>query len=155
MDWKLIKLHSARVVSHRAVAFGEDQPDSAIRQIIIRLASTQSLRVDRKGPAAMSASTASMRSSVGLSWIPDEAKKLRKDQARGNAPTREVEKVKTVEEPKEAKKEVVEYLVLQKRVLSGTEEKAWKVWGFAPESTPEQMEEDAAYWRKTLDAHAA
>lgn len=47
-------------------------------------------------------------------------------------------------------KTVVEYLVLQKRVIRGREEE-WKVWGFAEESTPQKIEEDEEYWRKTLD----
>jgi protein MBA1 len=51
-------------------------------------------------------------------------------------------------------KTVVEYLVLQKRVIRGKEED-WKVWGFAEESTPERIEKDEEYWRKTLDLQAA
>lgn len=51
-------------------------------------------------------------------------------------------------------RDVVEYLVLQKRLIRGREEE-WKVQGFAVEHTPERLEEDEEYWRKTLDAQAA
>jgi protein MBA1 len=51
-------------------------------------------------------------------------------------------------------KEVVEYLVLQRRVKSGIEDKEWKVWGFTQESTPDKIAEDEEYWRKTLAATA-
>jgi protein MBA1 len=51
-------------------------------------------------------------------------------------------------------KKVVEYFVMQKRVIGGREED-WKVWGFTHESTPERIEEDEEYWRRTLDLQAA
>jgi protein MBA1 len=49
---------------------------------------------------------------------------------------------------------VVEYLVLQNRVVARNEED-WKVWGFTEESTPAKIEDDAEYWRKQLSAQAA
>lgn len=49
---------------------------------------------------------------------------------------------------------VVEYLVLQKRVIRGREGE-WKVWGFAEETTPALLESDEAYWRRTLDTQVA
>jgi protein MBA1 len=51
-------------------------------------------------------------------------------------------------------KTVVEYLVLQKRVIRGSEED-WKVWGFAEESTPRVLERDERYWARMLDVQAA
>jgi len=51
------------------------------------------------------------------------------------------------------KKTVVEYLVLQKRVIRGQEED-WKIWGFAQESTPAIMDKDEKYWREVLDYQA-
>ena len=46
---------------------------------------------------------------------------------------------------------VVDYLVLQKRVVRGKEED-WRVWGFTEESTPDVRERDQEYWRLMLDA---
>jgi protein MBA1 len=47
-------------------------------------------------------------------------------------------------------KTVVEYLVLQKRVIRGSEEE-WKVWGFTEESTPSVIARDERYWSKMLN----
>ena len=49
---------------------------------------------------------------------------------------------------------VVEYLVMQTRVMDGKEED-WKVWGFASETTPAKIEEDEQYWKRMLDIQAA
>lgn len=57
------------------------------------------------------------------------------------------------EEDAAVPKTVVDYLVLQKRVIRGKEEE-WKVWGFAEESTPSVKERDQEYWRKMLDVQA-
>jgi protein MBA1 len=139
--------------------FGEDQPDSAIRQVVVRLASTQAFknahRAHSTGATKHASKTSSVRRAHGLTWIPDEVKNLKKKQTRSEdleveAPVR-VDKV--VKE--ESLKKVVEYLVLQKRVLNGVEDSMWKIWGFAEESTPKRLLSDADYWSKTLDAHAA
>lgn len=49
---------------------------------------------------------------------------------------------------------VVEYLVMQTRVVDGKEED-WKVWGFASESTPAKIEDDEQYWKRMLDIQSA
>jgi protein MBA1 len=49
---------------------------------------------------------------------------------------------------------VVEYLVMQTRVMDGKEED-WKIWGFTSESTPAKIEEDEQYWKKMLDIQSA
>jgi protein MBA1 len=54
----------------------------------------------------------------------------------------------------EVKKTVVEYLVLQQRVIHGDVEN-WKVWGFTEESTPETVAHDESYWRRTIDMQAS
>jgi protein MBA1 len=157
MEWRLHGEPKARIVSHRAQPLGDEQPDTAYRQVVIRLESTQSLsRTSGKG------STSTTRSGVRspsirreLPWIPDSARqhildarqrvrKLRDEGEKGAV-------VRRGEFPDNGKpKKVVEYLVMQKRVIRGREED-WKVWGFARESTPERLEDDAEYWRKTLD----
>jgi protein MBA1 len=48
-------------------------------------------------------------------------------------------------------KTVVEYLVLQKRVIRGSEED-WKVWGFAEESVPSVVARDERYWSSMLNS---
>ena len=48
---------------------------------------------------------------------------------------------------------VVEYLVLQQRVIRGEEEE-WKVWGFTEETTPEVLKQDEEYWGKMLEYQA-
>jgi hypothetical protein len=136
--------------------FGEDLPDSAIRQVVVRLASTQAFKTARSTGATKPASkTSSVRSAPGLTWIPDEVKNLKKKQTRSE--DLEVEASGRVDPvaKEEPLKKVVEYLVLQKRVLSGVEESTWKIWGFTKESTPQRIRSDADYWSKTLDAHAA
>jgi len=146
MNWKLLSFNSVRIVSHRAQPLGEDQPDTAYRQVVVRLASTQELTLSSSGNAAAWDPSASKSSSPkGLRWIPEEAKKAKEKQIKA-------QKGDFVDNG--TRKEVVEYLVLQKRVIRGVEE-GWKVWGFAQESTPEKLEEDEEYWRKTLDAQAA
>jgi protein MBA1 len=155
MSWQRVALHSARVVSHRAVTFGEDQPDSAIRQVVVRLVSTQAFNIAHStGAPRHTSRTSSVRSAQGLPWIPDEVKNLKKNQARSEDPRAEVSG-RVVEAVKGQPEKVVEYLVLQKRVLNGAEDSTWKIWGFAEESTPERLLSDAQYWSKTLDAHTA
>lgn len=51
-------------------------------------------------------------------------------------------------------KKVVEYIVLQRRIVEGKEDDQWKVWGFAEESTPTKMLEDEAYWQQMLSHQA-
>ncbi|KAF2819993.1 hypothetical protein CC86DRAFT_449620 [Ophiobolus disseminans] len=160
MDWKLVSFNSVSVVSHRTQPFGEDQPNTAYRQAVVRIESTQQLKLS--GESSPSTSGVSERSSrKGLRWVPDEVQ-LKQDTKTGEKAADTSEKSAIVAAKRESgrvadngePKKVVEYLVLQKRMLRGKEEN-WKVWGFAQESTPESLEEDAVYWRKTLDAQAA
>ncbi|KAJ4373882.1 hypothetical protein N0V83_002621 [Neocucurbitaria cava] len=150
MDWKLLKWRSARVVSHRATPLGEDQPDTAYRQAIIRLESTQSLSIaEPHQPSASPLSRRGNKAPSGLAWIPEEAK------AKNVHAVQQEEGGFTDEFLDNGKqKTVVEYLVLQMRVIRGKEEK-WKVWGFANESTPRTIEEDDIYWSKMLSVQAA
>ncbi|KAH7381679.1 hypothetical protein BKA66DRAFT_531007 [Pyrenochaeta sp. MPI-SDFR-AT-0127] len=146
MDWRLLKWNSARVVSHRASPLGEDHPDTAYRQAVIRLESKQSLTISETGTFA---GVKGPRGSGRPIWKPDEAttKNVRKvQQEEGGYQGGFLDNGKS--------KTVVEYLVLQKRVIKGREED-WKVWGFAEESTPARIESDEAYWRKTLNIQAA
>ncbi|KAF1841447.1 uncharacterized protein K460DRAFT_294079 [Cucurbitaria berberidis CBS 394.84] len=151
MDWRLLKWRSARVVSHRASPLGEDNPDTAYRQAVIRLESVQSLSIAE--PYQSSSSTLSRRGNKGpsgLAWVPEEAK------AKSVRAVQQDEGGFTAREfvDNGLQKTVVEYLVMQKRVIRGREEE-WKVWGFADESTPQRLEEDDLYWRKTLNIQAA
>jgi protein MBA1 len=144
MDWKLLTKPTARVVSHRASLFGEDQPDTAYRQAVIRIQSSQALSL--KGAAARTSNAPKLSSMKGVKWLPAEATTESKNETLMGSQALK-------DEGHGTRKEVVEYLVLQKRVIRGKEED-WKVWGFTQESTPEKIEEDAAYWRKTLAAQS-
>ena len=157
MEWRLHSKPKARVVSHRAQPLGEEQPDTAYRQVVIRLESTQSLtKTSGKGSTSTTHSGFS-RPSIRreLPWIPDSARqRMLAARQRVRKLRDEGENAAVVgrdEFPDNGKpKKVVEYLVMQKRVIRGREED-WKVWGFAEESTPERLEDDEEYWRRTLD----
>jgi protein MBA1 len=144
MDWKLLTKPTASVVSHRASLFGDDQPDTAYRQAVIRIQSSQALSL--KGAATRIPNASKPSIMKGVKWQPAEATTESKTETlmSNQAPK---------DEGRGTRKEVVEYLVLQKRVIRGKEED-WKVWGFTQESTPEKIEDDAAYWRKTLAAQS-
>lgn len=155
LEWRLHgPFKSSRVVSHRAAPIGETMPDTAYRQVVVRLVSEQSLRTI---PLSSSSSTTPRHRTIHrLPWVPDAARqqaekqrqreKKREDEAGSEA-------VEVVDEEPAVPKTVVDYLVLQKRVIRGKEED-WKVWGFAEESTPKIIERDQEYWRKMLDVQA-
>ncbi|EOA81450.1 uncharacterized protein SETTUDRAFT_181662 [Exserohilum turcica Et28A] len=155
LDWHLHGgFKSSRVVSHRAAPLGEDQPDTAFRQVVVRLVSEQSLRTSRL-PAKHK-----HRALRRLPWIPDAARhhaeKLRlrhvKREAEAGAAAADDAAAKLhAEDEKPVLHTVVDYLVLQKRVVRGKEED-WRVWGFTEESTPDVRERDQEYWRLMLDA---
>jgi mitochondrial protein MBA1 len=86
-----------------------------------------------------------LSSKKGIRWSPPETKKEDKHD--------KGERLEFADNGKP--KRVVEYLVLQRRVLSGKEDRDWKAWGFAKESTPERIEDDAVYWRRVLNEQAA
>jgi protein MBA1 len=136
MSWHLLKFKSARVVSHRCAPLGADQPDTSYRQCIVRLESEQTLTTK---PLATRAESHRVGAPV---WTPSGAAKT---------------EAKVVE-PKAAEEKqtqtVVEFLVMQTRVMNGKEED-WKIWGFAGETTPAKMEEDEVYWKKMLDIQAS
>ncbi|CAO2657659.1 Nn.00g037850.m01.CDS01 [Neocucurbitaria sp. VM-36] len=150
INWKLLKWRSARVVSHRASPLGEDNPDTAYRQVVVRLESVQALSITESYQTPTSVpSRRGNKGPSGLAWIPEEAKakSVRAvQQEEGGFGGQFVDNGK--------QKTVVEYLVLQKRVIKGKEEE-WKVWGFADESTPQKIEEDELYWRKMLNIQVA
>ena len=149
MDWKLKKWKSARVVSHCAAHLGADYPDSAYRQAVVRLESVQSLLISGDKFADMANEEADReRTYSKKKWAPRETRHIAK------APKASSEKRKPTSEFKHngQDKTVVEYIVLQRRVISGSEE-GWKVWGFTEESTPKSIEEDDEYFKKTINAH--
>jgi protein MBA1 len=158
MEWQLHKFKSARVMSHRAAPLGEDTPDTAYRQVVVRLESVQSLtRSASKSKSSKSPSYAADH----LPWVPDAARqraekarqRMRKLEDEGEIENEGVKSRETFLD-NGVPKTVVEYLVLQKRVIRGSEED-WKVWGFAEESTPRVLERDERYWARMLDVQAA
>ena len=134
MSWHLHKFKSARIVSHRCAPLGADQPDTSYRQCIVRLESEQTLTTK---PIALRAENRV----YAPAWSPS------------SAPKKQVVAVHEAAEQKQTQT-VVEYLVMQTRVMGGKTED-WKIWGFAGETTPAKMEEDEAYWKKMLDIQAS
>ncbi|KAH6620142.1 hypothetical protein C7974DRAFT_426350 [Boeremia exigua] len=133
VSWQLLKFKSARIVSHRCSPLGGEYQDTSYRQCVVRLESEQQLTVVPIMPRA------GQRSTGGTAWAPGAAPK----QKAAGALSAESEDVRT--------ETVVEYVVLQTRVMEGKLDEEWKLWGFTTESTPARIEEDEAYWRKMLD----
>jgi protein MBA1 len=160
MTWRLHTEPKATIVSHRAQPLGEEQPDTAYRQVVIRLVSTQSLTItrDRGSFSSFSPSSSphshSPSSSKAPTWRPDTAyePRLRKRKDEGEVVITRKGNEEFMENGLE--KKVVEYLVMQKRVIRGVEED-WRIWGFATESTPGKIRMDEEYWRRTLDLQTA
>lgn len=138
MAWQLLKFKSARIVSHRAVPLGDEVPDTAFRQCIVRLESEQQLSVGSVS------SSATQRRTRGLAWMPESARAGRHAAgAKSNAAAKQ-----TVRDT------VVEYVVMQTRVMRGKPED-WKLWGFTKATTPEILQEDEDYWARTLQAQTS
>lgn len=141
VSWQLQKFKSARIVSHRCTPLGEEHPDTSFRQCIVRLESEQQLSVTPR-----SASTLKTRAPK---WAPASVQD-KQDVVRTTAAPEQSAGIK-----EKAKVEtVVEYLVMQIRVIEGKEED-WKLWGFANETTPARLQEDDDYWKRMIDAQAA
>ncbi|KAI4692676.1 hypothetical protein J4E81_007092 [Alternaria sp. BMP 2799] len=157
LKWNLHEFKSARVMSHRASPLGEQTPDTAYRQVVVRLVSVQS--VERSTPTSPKISKSPI-SAARLPWVPDAARqRAEKARQQRQKSEDEGETEKPVAKSDEAfidngvKKTVVEYLVLQKRVIKGTEED-WKVWGFTEASTPSVLAREELYWSQMLNVQA-
>lgn len=149
MSWQLHRFKSARIVSHRCSPLGGDHPDTSYRQCVVRLESEQQLSVTPiLSPAAANKAHAPK-------WAPSYANSDKKGVVASAAAAAAAPAEQGVEKEKGKVETVVEYVVMQIRVMNGKEEDDWKLWGFASESTPAKIEEDEAYWRKMLDIQAA
>lgn len=184
--WDLAAWKSARVVSHRVSALGDDFPNTAYRQAVIRLESDQRITM-APNHAAQASTTAEKprlaKATKTVKWVPEEArtKQQQRQQKQQQQPSptlatpvngattpatptqsETTDPTATTTTPKShlettsgETQRVVDYLVLQIRVVRGVEDKEWKIWGFTEESTPELIVEDEAYFSKALDAQAA
>jgi protein MBA1 len=139
MSWELLKFKSARIVSHRCTPLGSESPDTSFRQCIVRLESEQQLSVRSISPAS-----AAQRRTRALAWMPKSA------QAKQNA----VSAKSSAGDKQTVRDTVVEYVVMQTRVIRGKPEE-WKLWGFTKATTPEVLQEDEDYWMKTIEAQSA
>jgi protein MBA1 len=137
MSWSLKKWKSARVVSHRASPMGEEHPDTCYRQVIVRLESVQHTRMAPK--------------SIGKVAVKGRKPAWTPDTVRTNGMATENSKS---EEYVDETKDVVDYFVMQQRVIHGKLEK-WKAWGFTNVSTLETLKEDDEYWRKAVEIQTA
>ncbi|KAF1913585.1 hypothetical protein BDU57DRAFT_520517 [Ampelomyces quisqualis] len=114
LDWKLLSKPKCKIMSHRAAMLGHDAPDCAYRQLVVRIMSTQSVRIKSTDPANKNAAYYG-------TGLPEK---------------------------------VVEYLVLQRRVINGRQDPDWMVWGFAEETTSWRLRSQDEYWREMLSANA-
>ncbi|KAF2796072.1 hypothetical protein K505DRAFT_416017 [Melanomma pulvis-pyrius CBS 109.77] len=141
MEWKIVRHARAwgtRIVSDRATeANFPGCPQTAIRQVVVRIKTRQRFQAKR-APAA-SPQEQPRKAKRALKWTPDgrEPTEVDGDAKRdlGITPAKE--------------EDVVEYLVLQKMVKRGVEGD-WKVWGFASETTLESLKEDEEYERNLI-----
>lgn len=139
MKWELVSkplLFSSRIVSNRYAPLpfpGADDPyaPSTIRQMVVRISSRQRLTIERDEDVE----TERRRALESLAWSPDGTT------ASSRAADLDVEAVESVVQEEPVEKNVVEYIVLQKKMVKGTDE-PWKVWGFANKTTWEKMEAD-------------
>jgi len=139
-SWELLKFKSARIVSHRCTPLGSESPDSSFRQCIVRLESEQQLFVRSSSPS----SSAAQRQARALAWMPKSARAAL-DTVSAKAGAGDKQTVRDT---------VVEYMVMQTRVIRGKPEE-WKLWGFTKATTPEALQEDEDYWLRTVQAQTA
>ncbi|KAF2653973.1 hypothetical protein K491DRAFT_779943 [Lophiostoma macrostomum CBS 122681] len=133
---------SARIVSNRMghlpISGASDRKTpSAVRQVVLRIASRQVLTVEREIDGKGKGSKAEKLAK--LAWRPEGANEQAEDEfdwAIERHP-----------------KDVVEYVVMQRRMLRGNEED-WKVWGFTEPTTMESMRE-AERFEKESRAYSA
>jgi len=169
--WDLVAWKSARIVSHRVSSLGEDFPDTAWRQVVIRLESDQVVTVT-PAKGSKSSTLEKPRLSKAVRWVPEEARGKQQQQqqprqtpknstvatAKGEtaAPARNsLAATSEIEKRSGKTKRVVEYIVLQIRVIRGIEDDEWKIWGFTRPSTPASIAKDEEYFGKQLDSQAA
>ena len=139
MEWKVVGRMNAKVVSNRATELNlPGCPQTAIRQIVVRLKSQQILQTRKKELANPPGKQ--RKKSRPIVWTPD---------AEGPPETNEFKELDSMSAPRSTEN-VTEYLVLQKLVLRGTEG-AWKVQGFASETTLESLEADEKYERDMIE----
>ncbi|KAF2176170.1 hypothetical protein K469DRAFT_35077 [Zopfia rhizophila CBS 207.26] len=124
LSWQLLSyLSKPRIVSNRMAPLPiEGFKETGLRQVVVRL-HTRQLLTTRTEPRI------SKKQYKELAWTPD-----------GVQP----EEVK--DEVEEKEENVVEYVVLQRRMVRGQEED-WLVWGFADETTTEKIREDEEFER--------
>jgi protein MBA1 len=101
---------------------------TALRQVVLRLKTRQRLTIERKPEDRKSTPKGPGRR---LAWTPD-----------GVQP--EVKKGVQVPEVETHENDVVEYILMQQRMLKGQEEE-WKVWGFVNRTTLESIAEDEKF----------
>lgn len=142
MTWKLLK-HDPRprIMSNRFTVYpipgsSDRNAPSTFRQVVVRLRTRQLLTIERNDPTQAHTSNGGKRTR-SLAWSPDgtavEAKSG-KEESQGD--------LSSMSLPFERhEQDVVEYVVLQRRMLKGVEE-PWKLWGFADKTTLQRIRDD-------------
>lgn len=149
LDWKIIKGPKVQIVSHRASMMGQEVSEGGIRQIVLRVTSTQELSISGTGNVRTKASSKGKgMNNNNRQWTPKGP--VKPSSQLNIVDDADVEPADT--QSNKERKKVVEYMVIQKKFMQGKEDPHWKIWGFTQESTPESMAVDEEYWRHTLNS---
>jgi hypothetical protein len=131
LKWKRERVRGCRIVSNRPMVLPlKDYDDTVIRQVVVHIRSLQEI-VPSTISKTLQPSIYLMqqgnkkRTRRMLAWTPDG------EESALSTPMGNV----TQQEEIPVRREMDEYMVLQKRILRGEEEKEWKVWGFLPGPT--------------------
>lgn len=182
--WELKAWKSARIVSHNVSSLGESFPDTAYRQIIVRLESDQVVTV-KPAKEPKSGQSEKLALPKAIKWVPEQARQkqqqsqqsqrlhkrqqqkqeqLQQEQNQEQQPESDNAAVAAsdplaattvLEEQSGKTQRVVDYLVLQTRVIYGVQDADWKIWGFTQPSTPASIAVDQEYFGKQLDSQMA
>ncbi|KAF2703947.1 hypothetical protein K504DRAFT_463019 [Pleomassaria siparia CBS 279.74] len=149
LHWKITKGDDVlpTIVSNRAQELNlPGYPQSAIRQLVFRVQRTHRLETKKSAapptPVAQVQDLPKKKKQRAIVWTPD-----------GREPPEEVTNVAEGESTSTSRVEeqVTEYLVLQKRVLRGREDKHWRIWGFTSETTLDSIKRDERWQKQLVD----
>lgn len=152
LNWKLLSWQSATVMSHRVTSLGEAYPNTAFRQVVVRMKTRQ--RVFAPGGTSSKSilpidSKLSLETFTALSkqkWVPEEVQ--RKVEQHKKEQMNVKDQGEEIRRDQGEVRNVTEYMVMQKRIISGSEDPKWRIWGFTVESTPRRLEEEEEYWQR-------
>ncbi|KAF2867175.1 hypothetical protein BDV95DRAFT_582723 [Massariosphaeria phaeospora] len=140
MDWTVRFKHSRTIDNRCAEMPFPGWDETGVRQVTVLLDTEQTLTV--RGTTTLKAKKRVAGPAPSWMWTPAGfAPEAPKDE--DDALYQPIDSVTT--------KRVREYIVLQKRMMRGVEDKDWKVLGFAEETTPESIAADEEHEKRLLD----